>query len=108
MHARLVRDSLSIIQFYILQLIDGTALTIMRTAASSAAAIKVELSTLVCANALYPCHFFLTQALVTSPPSVLCIVGSGGEARSHVHALRVCYKFREIHIWGRTKSKAVK
>ena len=55
---RLVRDSLSIIQFYILQLIDGTALTVMRTAASSAAAIKVELSTLACANALYPCHFF--------------------------------------------------
>ena len=48
------------------------------------------------------------QVLVPKPPSVLCIVGSGVQSRSHVHAFRTCHSFNEIRIWGRTKANAVK
>ena len=46
------------------------------------------------------------QALVPSSPSVLCIVGSGCEARSHVLACREVHSYQEVRIWGRNRKNA--
>ena len=59
--------------------IDGRLITEMRTAAASAVATKL----LARANA-----------------SVLAIIGSGVQARSHLEALRLVRDFREVRVWS--------
>ena len=105
-----LHKELKFISFLLPQLIDGSELTVMRTAAASASAAKV------CHNLHHIClveinfDFLLlsVQSLVPSPPSILCIVGSGAQARSHVQAFRACHSFSEVRIWGRSKEKADK
>ena len=58
---------------------DGRLITEMRTAAASAVA---------------------TQALAREDASVLAILGSGVQARSHLEALRLVRKFREVRVWS--------
>lgn len=58
-----------------MQLIEGAILTEMRTGAASACAVR---------------------ALAPTPPSILCIVGTGVQARSHIEALRVHHTFTEV------------
>lgn len=68
-----------------LAVMDGTAITEMRTAAVSAAATK----------------------LLASPDAkILAILGSGVQARSHVEALRLVGQFEEIRVWSPTKAHA--
>ena len=64
-----------------LAMMDGRLITEMRTAAVSAVA---------------------TRALAAPDASVLAILGSGVQARSHVEALRLVRDFEEIRVWGRT------
>lgn len=64
---------------------DGRLLTEMRTAAVSAAATKL---------------------LARTDASVLCILGSGVQARSHLEALCLVRNFREVRIWSPRNSKA--
>ena len=96
---------------------DGTVITDLRTAAASACAIKAGLlgrgtfsSFLFLTSIRVVCskhsnsftalpayaHPLPMQALVPKPPSVLCIVGTGGQARSHAEAFRVCHFFTEV------------
>jgi ornithine cyclodeaminase/alanine dehydrogenase-like protein (mu-crystallin family) len=64
-----------------LAIMDGRLITEMRTAAVSAAATK----------------------LLTGPDAkVLAILGSGVQAHSHIEALRVVRKFKEIRVWSPT------
>jgi thiomorpholine-carboxylate dehydrogenase len=56
-------------------IVDGVMVTNMRTAAVSACAVR---------------------ALVPHPPSILCIVGTGVQARSHAEALTVHHTFSEV------------
>ncbi len=64
---------------------DGRLITEMRTAAASAVA---------------------TDALARANASVLAILGSGVQARSHLEALRIVRKFREVRVWSpRNSSK---
>jgi thiomorpholine-carboxylate dehydrogenase len=58
---------------------DGRLITEMRTAAASAVA---------------------TEALARSNASVLAILGSGVQARSHLEALGIVRKFREVRVWS--------
>lgn len=58
---------------------DGRLITEMRTAAASAVA---------------------TDALARKDASVLAILGSGVQARSHLEALRLVRKFREVRVWS--------
>jgi alanine dehydrogenase len=58
---------------------DGRLITEMRTAAVSAVA---------------------TDALARKAVSVLAILGSGVQARSHLEALRLVRKFREVRVWS--------
>lgn len=58
---------------------DGRLITEMRTAAVSAVA---------------------TAALARADTSVLAILGSGVQARSHLAALRIVRKFREVRVWS--------
>jgi ornithine cyclodeaminase/alanine dehydrogenase-like protein (mu-crystallin family) len=58
---------------------DGRLITEMRTAAASAVA---------------------TDALAREDASVLAILGSGVQARSHLEALRLVRKFREVRVWS--------
>ena len=58
---------------------DGRLITEMRTAAVSALA---------------------TDALARADASVLAILGSGVQARSHLAALRIVRKFREVRVWS--------
>jgi thiomorpholine-carboxylate dehydrogenase len=58
---------------------DGRLITEMRTAAVSAAA---------------------TNALARANASVLAILGSGVQARSHLEALRIVRNFREVRVWS--------
>jgi ornithine cyclodeaminase/alanine dehydrogenase-like protein (mu-crystallin family) len=68
-----------------LAIMDGRLITEMRTAAVSAAATK----------------------LLTGPDArVLAILGSGVQAHSHIEALRVVRKFKEIRLWSPTKEHA--
>jgi ornithine cyclodeaminase/alanine dehydrogenase-like protein (mu-crystallin family) len=68
-----------------LVVMDGRLITEMRTAAVSAAA---------------------TKALSAPDASVLAILGSGVQARSHLEALRLVRQFREVRIWSPTKLHA--
>jgi alanine dehydrogenase len=63
---------------------DGRLITEMRTAAVSAVA---------------------TNALARVDASVLAILGSGVQARSHLEALRLVRKFREVRVWSPRNSK---
>ena len=63
---------------------DGRLITEMRTAAVSAVA---------------------TDALARADASVLAILGSGVQARSHLEALRIVRKFREVRVWSPRNSK---
>ncbi|HWH90161.1 MAG TPA: NAD(P)-binding domain-containing protein [Candidatus Binatia bacterium] len=68
-----------------LAIMDGRLITEMRTAAVSAAATK----------------------LLTAPESkILAILGSGVQARSHVEALRLVRRFKEIRVWSPTREHA--
>jgi alanine dehydrogenase len=58
---------------------DGRLITEMRTAAVSAVA---------------------TDLLAGEDASVLAILGSGVQARSHLEALRIVRKFREVRVWS--------
>jgi alanine dehydrogenase len=58
---------------------DGRLVTEMRTAAVSAVA---------------------TDALARADASVLAILGSGVQARSHLEAMRIVRKFREVRVWS--------
>jgi len=68
-----------------LAIMDGTALTEMRTAAVSAAAAKL---------------------LARRDARVLTVLGSGVQARAHVVALGLVRAFAEIRIWSRTPAHA--
>jgi ornithine cyclodeaminase/alanine dehydrogenase-like protein (mu-crystallin family) len=59
--------------------IDGRLITEMRTAAASAVATKL---------------------LARADASVLAIIGSGVQARSHLNALRLVRDFREVRVWS--------
>jgi alanine dehydrogenase len=63
---------------------DGRLITEMRTAAVSAVA---------------------TDALARANASVLAILGSGVQARSHLEALRIVRQFREVRVWSPRNSK---
>jgi alanine dehydrogenase len=67
-----------------LALMDGTYLTAARTAAASALA---------------------TRLLARDDASVLAVVGTGVQARSHAQALARVRDFREIRVAGRTQEK---
>jgi len=64
---------------------DGRLITEMRTAAVSAVA---------------------TERLAKSDASVLAIIGSGVQARSHLEALRLVRDFREVRVWSPRRAKA--
>ena len=64
---------------------DGRLITEMRTAAVSAVA---------------------TDALARADASVLAILGSGVEARSHLEAMRIVRKFREVRVWSPRNARA--
>ena len=68
-----------------LAVMDGRLITEMRTAAVSAVATKL---------------------LATPDASVLAILGSGVQARSHAEALRLVRNFKEIRVWSPTKVHA--
>ncbi|KAL9956961.1 hypothetical protein ACROYT_G038530 [Oculina patagonica] len=68
-------------------IVDGITITNMRTAAASAVA---------------------TKYLATKDAQVLCILGSGAQGRSHVHALKHVRPFTEVRIWSRTFANAQK
>jgi len=63
---------------------DGRLITEMRTAAASAVA---------------------TDALARADVSVLAILGSGVQARSHLEALQVVRKFSEVRVWSPRNSQ---
>jgi alanine dehydrogenase len=63
---------------------DGRLITEMRTAAVSAVA---------------------TDALARADVSVLAILGSGVQARSHLEALQVVRKFQEVRVWSPRNSE---
>jgi alanine dehydrogenase len=63
---------------------DGRLITEMRTAAASAVA---------------------TQLLASHDASVLAIIGSGVQARSHLEALRLVRSFREVRVWSPRNAK---
>src|SRR5437899_8469621 len=68
-----------------LEVMDGTLITEMRTAAVSAAATKL---------------------LASSDAKILAILGSGVQARSHVEALRLVRRFEQGRVWSPTKAHA--
>jgi thiomorpholine-carboxylate dehydrogenase len=68
-----------------LAIMDGRLITEMRTAAVSAAATKV---------------------LASPDARVLAILGSGVQARSHVEALRLVRRFKEVRVWSATREHA--
>jgi alanine dehydrogenase len=63
---------------------DGRLITEVRTAAVSAVA---------------------TDQLARSDASVLAIIGSGVQARSHLEALRLVRNFREVRVWSPRRAK---
>ncbi|KAM5152959.1 ketimine reductase mu-crystallin [Mantella aurantiaca] len=67
--------------------IDGKVITDKRTAAVSAIASKL---------------------LKPSSAEVLCILGSGAQAKSHYQAFTQQFAFKEVKIWSRTREKAEK
>jgi thiomorpholine-carboxylate dehydrogenase len=68
-----------------LAIMDGRLITEMRTAAVSAAATKL---------------------LASPSATVLAVLGSGVQARSHVEALRLVRPFEEIRVWSPTLENA--
>ena len=64
---------------------DGRLITEMRTAAVSAVA---------------------TDALARADASVLAILGSGVQARSHLEAMRIVRTFREVRVWSPRNAEA--
>jgi alanine dehydrogenase len=64
---------------------DGRLITEVRTAAVSAVA---------------------TNHLAKSDASVLAIIGSGVQARSHLEALRLVREFREVRVWSPRRAQA--
>jgi ornithine cyclodeaminase/alanine dehydrogenase-like protein (mu-crystallin family) len=68
-----------------LVMMDGRLITEMRTAAVSAAA---------------------TQLLARPEASVLAILGSGVQARSHLEALRLVRPFRDVRVWSPRNARA--
>jgi alanine dehydrogenase len=64
---------------------DGRLITEMRTAAVSAVA---------------------TDALARADASVLAILGSGVQARSHLEAMRIVRKFRAVRVWSPRNAEA--
>jgi thiomorpholine-carboxylate dehydrogenase len=64
---------------------DGRLITEVRTAAVSAVA---------------------TERLARSDASVLAIIGSGVQARSHLEALRLVREFREVRVWSPRRALA--
>jgi thiomorpholine-carboxylate dehydrogenase len=73
-----------------LAVMDGRLITEMRTAAVSAAAFAT----------LAPLHF-------ETPPKSFGIIGSGVQARAHVHALRQVWpEMRDIRVWSPTAAHA--
>jgi ornithine cyclodeaminase/alanine dehydrogenase-like protein (mu-crystallin family) len=68
-----------------LAVLDGRLITEMRTAAVSAAATKL---------------------LAPKDATVLAILGSGVQARSHLEALQLVRNFQEIRVWSQTKAHA--
>lgn len=68
-----------------LALLDGSALTALRTAAVSAA---------------------VTRRLAAPESSVLALLGSGVQAATHLEALERVRAFREIRVWSRTPERA--
>src|SRR6266705_4531493 len=68
-----------------LAVMDGRLITEMRTAAVSAVATKL---------------------LARADASVLAILGSGVQARSHLEALRLVRAFREIRVWSPRNARA--
>jgi alanine dehydrogenase len=67
-----------------LALLDGTYITAMRTGAGSALSARL---------------------LARSEASVLAIVGTGVQARSHARAMALVRDFTEIRVWGRDAAK---
>jgi len=68
-----------------LAMMDGRLITEMRTAAASAVA---------------------TQQLARADASVLTILGSGVQARSHLEALRLVRPFSEVRVWSPRNAQA--
>ncbi len=68
-----------------LAMMDGRLITEMRTAAASAVA---------------------TQHLARADASVLAILGSGVQAKSHLAALRLVRSFTEVRVWSPRNAKA--
>jgi ornithine cyclodeaminase/alanine dehydrogenase-like protein (mu-crystallin family) len=68
-----------------LAVMDGRLITEMRTAAVSAAATKL---------------------LAPPDAKVLAILGSGVQARSHVEALPLVRRFKEVRVWSPTRTNA--
>jgi ornithine cyclodeaminase/alanine dehydrogenase-like protein (mu-crystallin family) len=68
-----------------LAVMDGRLITEMRTAAVSAAATKL---------------------LASENASVLAILGSGVQARSHFEARRLVRNFKEVRVWSQTEAHA--
>jgi alanine dehydrogenase len=67
-----------------LAVMDGRLITEMRTGAVSAAA---------------------TKALARGDASVLAVLGSGVQARSHLEALRLVRDFRDVRVWSPRRAK---
>lgn len=68
-----------------LAMLDGASITALRTAAGSALATKL---------------------LAREDATVLLIIGTGVQARSHVHALMRVRKFKQVRVAGRDPGKA--
>jgi thiomorpholine-carboxylate dehydrogenase len=68
-------------------IVEGEEITAMRTAAASAVAAKY---------------------LARPSSSVLCILGSGVQARSHFEAMMEVMKISQVRIWSRTAKNAAK
>jgi ornithine cyclodeaminase/alanine dehydrogenase-like protein (mu-crystallin family) len=68
-----------------LAVMDGRLITEMRTAAVSAAA---------------------TKRLSAPDSRILALLGSGVQARAHLHALRQIRRFEEVRVWSRTAEHA--
>ena len=66
---------------------DGRLITEMRTAAVSAVA---------------------TDHLARADTSVLAILGSGVQAQSHLEALRIVRKFREVRVWSPRHARRIR
>jgi alanine dehydrogenase len=66
-------------------IIDGVAITALRTAAATAAA---------------------TDALANEDASILAVIGAGVQAEAHVRALARCRDLDEVRIWSRTGLRA--